>query len=220
MGAKVYFVKGGNYARYQLDPDPGTVEYVKAIATNWGSMAARGFESDLDAAVNDAGGYVYFYKGGNYVRYDIAQNNIVDLAGEPPYPWPITNGWASFLTGTGFEDYLDGAFDVGDGSYWFFHDDRCLRANDPSGILEGPDSISSIAPSLADAGFGADIDDGVRLPDGRTYLFKGDKYVRLDPVTLAVDPGYPLTTADEWKGFPSTFGAADFDAVWINPNHP
>ncbi|KAB7835343.1 hemopexin repeat-containing protein [Streptomyces mobaraensis] len=221
MGAKVYFIKGGNYARYELDPDPGTVEYVKSIATNWGGMAARGFASGLDAAINDdAGEYVSFYKGGNYVRYGTAQNDIVDLVGEPPYPWPITNGWASFLTGTGFEDYLDGGFGVGDGSAWFFRDNRCLRGSPPAGIIQGPDTISSLAPSLASAGFGSDIDDGVRLPDGRTYLFKGDKYVRLDPLTLAVDAGYPVTISDGWMGFSSAFGANDFDAVWINPNHP
>ncbi|MFI0739908.1 hypothetical protein ACH4PU_17745 [Streptomyces sp. NPDC021100] len=98
MGAKVYFIKGGDYARYALDPDPGTVEYVKSIATNWGSVADRGFASGLDAAINDdAGEDVSFYKGGNHVRYGVARNDIVDLVGEPPYPWPNTNGWASFL---------------------------------------------------------------------------------------------------------------------------
>ncbi|MFI0739907.1 hemopexin repeat-containing protein [Streptomyces sp. NPDC021100] len=80
--------------------------------------------------------------------------------------------------------------------------------------------ISSLAPSLASAGFGCDIDDGVRLADGRTYLFKGDQYVRLDPLTLAADAGYPVKISDGWIGFPSAFGANDFDAVWINPNHP
>ncbi|MET7989004.1 MULTISPECIES: hemopexin repeat-containing protein [unclassified Streptomyces] len=220
MGAKVYFIKGANYARFALDPSPGTVEYVKSIGANWGSMAVRGFASGIDAAVNDGAGYVYFYKGGSYVRYDIAANNISDLAGEPPYPWPLTDGWSNFVTGTGFENYIDGALDVGDGSAWFFHDDRCLRGDAPSGILTGPDSISSLAPSLADAGFGSDIDDAVRLPNGKAYLFKGDQYVRADPLTLTVDSGYPLTIASQWFGFPAGFGAQDFDAVWINPNHP
>ncbi|MEX0171244.1 hemopexin repeat-containing protein [Streptomyces sp. LMG1-1-1.1] len=217
MGAKVYFIKAGHYARYKLDPDPGTVEYVKPIATNWGSMAARGFADGLDAAVNDGSGFVYFYKGGKYVRYSIAANNIVDLAGEPPYPWPITHGWTTDLTGTGFENYIDGALDVGDGTCWFFHDSECLRLSVPAGIIKGPDKISTLVPSLADAGFGSDIDDAVRLPNGKAYIFKGDQYVRADPVTLAVDSDYPLTTGVYWKGFTSLFTARDFDAVWINP---
>ncbi|OIJ63699.1 hemopexin repeat-containing protein [Streptomyces mangrovisoli] len=219
MGAKVYFIKGDSYARYALDPDPGSVEYVKQIATNWGSLAARGFAQGIDAAVNDGAGYVYFYKGGTYVRYNIAANDVSDLVGEPPYPWPLTTGWSGFVTGTGFENYLDGALDVGDGSVWFFHDDQCLRGDTPSGILTGPDKISSLAPSLADVGFDSDIDDAVRLPNGKAYLFKGAQYVRADPATLTVDPGYPLTTADQWPGFPPGFPAQDFDAVWINPNH-
>ncbi|MFF3446534.1 hemopexin repeat-containing protein [Streptomyces sp. NPDC002667] len=220
MGAKVYFIKGDSYARYALDPDPGTVEYVKSIGANWGSMAVRGFDRGIDAAVNDGAGYVYFYQAGTYVRYDIAANNISDLVGEPPYPWPLTDGWSNFLTGTGFENYIDGALDVGDGTCWFFHDDMCLRGDASSGIITGPDPIASLAPSLADAGLGFDIDDAVRLPNGKAYLFKEDMYVRADPLTLTVDSGYPLKTADEWVGWPSTFTPRDFDAVWINPNHP
>ncbi|MFB6678191.1 hemopexin repeat-containing protein [Streptomyces sp. NPDC056390] len=220
MGAKVYFIKGDRYARYKLDPDPGGVEYVKTIANNWGSMAARDFADGLYAALNDSTGHVYFYKADKYVRYDIGANNISDLAGEPPYPWPISNGWASFLVGTGFETHIDAALDVGDGTVWFFHDDQCLLASDPEGIVKGPDFISALLPSLASAGFGSGVDDAVRLPNGKAYLFKEEKYVRAEPTTLAVDSDYPLTTGDTWKGFPSTFSPSNFDAVWINPNHP
>jgi N-acetyl-anhydromuramyl-L-alanine amidase AmpD len=82
---KVYFFKDGDYVRYDIASDAVDVGPT-AIASGWPALPAA-FQSNLDAAVNWGNGKVYFFKGTDYVRYDIAQDRP-DFA-----PMAIAQGW-------------------------------------------------------------------------------------------------------------------------------
>ncbi|MFJ5064660.1 hemopexin repeat-containing protein [Streptomyces nigra] len=224
MAVKVYFTKHKNYARYNVSPPgppPDKVEYVKSIGANWGHTAHYGFDSDIDAAVNWPNGHVYFFKGDKYAKYNVQAN---DITGPPQ---KTKDGWDGFEA-TGFDEYIDAALELGDGSAWFFRDDECLLFGEEKGketVIVGPGKIATLLPDLASASFGTDdfgsyLDDGVFM-SGKGYLFKGDHYIRVTRSGdfLLVDSGYPLKTADQWVGFPSTFTAENFQSIWINPNH-
>jgi Hemopexin len=85
---KLYVFKGGQYARYDVATDQVDAGYPLSIADFWPGMAAAGFGSDIDAAVNWGNGKLFFFKGGNYVRYDIAQDKVED-----GYPLTIAGFW-------------------------------------------------------------------------------------------------------------------------------
>jgi hypothetical protein len=74
--------------------------YPRPIAGNWPGLAEAGFAAGFDAAINWGNGKVYFLRGRNYLRYDIAADRV-DL-----YPRPIAGNWpgvaeAGFDSGTG-----------------------------------------------------------------------------------------------------------------------
>ncbi|MFM9633310.1 MULTISPECIES: hemopexin repeat-containing protein [Streptomyces] len=227
MAVKVYFTKHGNYARYNVSPPgppPDGFEYVKSIAANWGNFAAYGFDTDIDAAVNWPNGHVYFFKGEKYAKYNIQQNKITQD------PHETKDYWDGFA-GTGFDEYIDAALELGDGSAWFFRDDECLLFGEEKGtetVVVGPGKISTLLPDLASASFGSGaegnfgshLDDGVFM-SGKGYLFKGEHYIRVTRSGdfLLVDADYPLKTKDQWVGFPPTFTAKNFQSIWIDPNH-
>ncbi|WP_299847870.1 hemopexin repeat-containing protein [uncultured Roseovarius sp.] len=86
--------------------------------------------------------------------------------------------------------------------------------------------ISSVANGV-DAGYPKDIKDHWDLPaqfdsgvdaacwrekNEKIYLFKGSKYVRVDPETFAADQGYPKQIAEGWKNIDPEF-AKGVDAV-------
>ncbi|WP_127127349.1 hemopexin repeat-containing protein [Georgenia sp. SYP-B2076] len=78
-----------------------------------------------------------------------------------------------------------------------------------------PKPITGGWAGLADAGFDRDIDTVLDLGAGKAYLFKGTSYLRIDQQTNAVDPGYPLTIADQWTGFD---GAGFADSIGASAN--
>lgn len=73
---KAYFFHGSQYVRY--DWARGQVDFGPAsIATYW--LLPEPFASGIDAAINGEGafeGKAYFFKGGQYVRYDWAQKQV------------------------------------------------------------------------------------------------------------------------------------------------
>ncbi len=83
---KAYFFKDDQYIRYDMKSgktDPG---YPASIARNWHFPA--GFNEDLDAAFNYGNGKAYFFKGDQYIRYDLATGKV-----DEGYPKSISRGW-------------------------------------------------------------------------------------------------------------------------------
>src|SRR5258706_48499 len=92
-----YFFKGSNYVKYNMDPNAeGAVPgYPQLITSAWKNLPPSGnpaldFTRDFDAIVAWPDGYAYFFKGANYVKYNMAPNNE---GAEPNYPRPIYNNW-------------------------------------------------------------------------------------------------------------------------------
>lgn len=86
-----YFFKGGQYARYNLKADKVDAGFPKSIPGYWGGMKEAGFDSGIDAAVRSTDQKAYFFKGPQYLRYDIPADRV-----DPGYPRKITDHWKAF----------------------------------------------------------------------------------------------------------------------------
>jgi len=66
--------------------------------------------------------------------------------------------------------------------------------------------------------FSSGIDAAFCWRNGKVYLFSGDRYVRYDARLDAVDPGYPRSIGDNWKGVRAAGFDKDIDAAlhWGN----
>jgi hypothetical protein len=90
---KAYFFRGGEYARYSLDSSKTDPGYPKPIdEQNWPGLP---WHDGIDTVVNWGNGKAYFFRGGEYVRYDIAKDHA-----DPGYPKPIDEqNWPGLLSG-------------------------------------------------------------------------------------------------------------------------
>ena len=111
--AKAYLLSNGSYVRYDTDADGVDADYPKALSAGWTNLP-EAFTSDLDAALDLAGGKVYLFKGAEYVRVD-QQSNTVD----PGYPVLIADFWPG-LAEAGFGSHLDAAVTWNNGKAYFF----------------------------------------------------------------------------------------------------
>jgi Hemopexin len=91
---KAYFFSGSQYARYDVAADATDPGYPLPIAGNWANIAGTGFENGIDAAIDYGTGKAYFFRGGNYVRVDIAAKAV-----DPGYPLPIAGNWTGLFSG-------------------------------------------------------------------------------------------------------------------------
>lgn len=88
-----YFFKGSQYLRYNQSTDTVDAGYPKAIAGNWPGLSGAGFDTNIDAAYNNASGKYYLFKGTQYVRIDIASGSM-----DTGYPKPITGNWGAITS--------------------------------------------------------------------------------------------------------------------------
>ncbi len=98
---KAYFLKGDQYLSYDITADRTDDGYPQPVAGNWPGMAEAGFAQDIDAAVNWGNGKAYFFKGDQYLRYDVAANTADD-----GYPRPLAGQWPG-LAESGIADHID-----------------------------------------------------------------------------------------------------------------
>ena len=98
---KVYFFRGAHYVRYDIATDRVDDGYPLPISGNWPGLEEIGFGEGLDGALSWGNGKVYFFRGGQYVRYDLATNRADD-----GYPLPVAGYWPG-LAEAGFGDGLN-----------------------------------------------------------------------------------------------------------------
>jgi dienelactone hydrolase len=121
---KVYVFKGGEYIRYDIaagNADPG---YPRPIAGNWGFPQA--WSPGIDAGINWGDGKVYFFKGDQYLRYDIASERV-----DPGFPRAIADQWTGFPRA--WSSGIDAAINWGNGKVYIFRGNQYLRYDIDSG---------------------------------------------------------------------------------------
>ena len=153
----------------------------------------------------------YFFKGADYVRYNIATNRV-DVG-----PTPIARFWPTLPAA--FTRDLDAAVNWGNGKAYFFKGADYVRYNIATDRVDvGPVPIAQEWTALP-AAFTRDLDAAVNWGNGNAYFFKGADYVRYDIANNRVDVG-PVPIAQEWTALPANFQRDLSTALnWTFPNN-
>ena len=156
------------------------------IAGNWTGLWADG----IDAVVVPDQRQAYFFRGAEYLRYDLDADRADD-----GYPRPIEGNWP------GLSGPVDAAIAWNSGNFGSGSTLPPLRPDERRGrrgLPEGP------SPT-AGPGF-SPVASRRRCGGRRAGLLFRRQYVRFDPAAGAADAGYPLPIAGAWSGLP--FGSA------------
>jgi hypothetical protein len=187
---KAYLFKGAQYVRYDPKTDKVDPGYPLAIAGHWPGFPAN-FAAGVNAAVVWTTGKAYFFKGNQYIRYDIPNDKV-----DPVYPLPIAGHWPGL-----WPDNIDAGVVWPNGKAYFFKGPNYIRYDIATDKADAgyPAAIQGRWPGFP-ASFAAGINAAVVWNNGKAYFFKGSEYIRYDIATDKVDPGYPLAIAGHWPG--------------------
>jgi len=116
-----FFFRGAEYLKYDIAHDQVVTGYPKPLdAAHWPGWPAA-WNSGVDAALFWGNGKVYFFKGGEYLRYDIVADHV-----DGTYPRLLNsqswNGWPK-----GWESGVDVAVNWSHGRAYFFKKNQYLR---------------------------------------------------------------------------------------------
>ena len=187
---KAYLFKGSQYVRYDAKADKADQGYPVPIAGNWPGFPPA-FQEGVDAEVVWNQQKVYFFKGNQYLRYDIAADRV-----DPGYPLLIAGHWPGLWT-----DHIDAGVVWPNGKAYFFQGSQYIRYDIAKDRADPgyPAEIKGNWPGFP-ASFAAGVDNAVVWNNGKAYFFKGSEYIRYDIAADKTDPGYPQPIAGGWRG--------------------
>lgn len=187
---KAYLFKGSQYVRYDAKADKADQGYPAPIAGNWPGFPPA-FQEGIDAEVVWSHQKVYFFKGDQYLRYDIAADRV-----DPGYPLPIAGHWPGLWT-----DHIDAGVVWPNGKAYFFHGSQYIRYDIAKDKTDPgyPAEIKGGWPGFP-ASFAAGVDNALVWNNGKAYFFKGSEYIRYDIAADKTDPGFPQPIAGNWRG--------------------
>ncbi|MBF0547392.1 MAG: hypothetical protein HQM08_23320 [Candidatus Riflebacteria bacterium] len=188
---KVFFFKGNKYIRFDIKADKADPDYPKPIgATNWPGLP---WTDGINAAFNNGQGKIYFFKGDQFVRFDVKADKV-----DPDYPKPID---ATNWPGLPWKGAIDAAFNNGQGKVFIFKGKEYVRYDINADKVD-PDYPKPIdAANWPGLPWKEGIGSGFYAGEGKAYIFKGEEYVRYDIKADKVDPDYPKpVNNDNWSG--------------------
>ena len=176
--------------------------FPKSLGSDIGMPNSLG--SGIDAALwSGKNNKVYFFKEDRYTRMDAVTHAI-----DPDYPKDIEGNWKGFPSD--FEKGVDAAlWNEKSQKVYFFKGSKYIRLNPNNGwkLDAGyPKNISGNWPGMP-ASFTSGIDAAMwNDKNNRVYMFKGNQYVRLNPLnSWKVDAGYPKPIAGNWGGLTGSY---------------
>jgi hypothetical protein len=145
---QVTVFRGSNFFRFSLAD--GTIDGPPRSIFAGFTDVGDNFAASIDAGLHGIGdffGFFWMFKGSDYLRYDIANDQVANG------PQPIAGGWGGGTWPAEFAAGIDFAF-YGTGSeaekIFFFRGDKFLRYNlRTDRVEEGPESILKNWPRLA-----------------------------------------------------------------------
>ena len=198
---KLFFCIDDLYYRYDMAAGQVEAGYPQPLSA-WHFPAE--FRSGLDAALNGRGPYAgkaYFFKGGQYLRYDWQRDAVDEGFPASLDAWNLPAEYR-----TGIDAALNG-FGEYEGKCYLFRGDSYLRYDwSTDRVDEG--YPSPISAWKLPQGFGPSIDaavnapanyqpapaDGAAAPDayrGKAWFFARGRYLRYDWAADRVDEGFP-----------------------------
>jgi hypothetical protein len=145
---RAYFFSGDSYVAYALDPEGAIDGYPQYIAQGWPGWP-ESWADGIDAALVWDANTAYFFKGTEYLRYNIPDDHV-----DPGYPRLIAGAWPGLAEA--FPEGIDSAIDWGNGYMYFFWDGSYVRyRKDPTqeGVEAGyPKPINESWPGLNQLG--------------------------------------------------------------------
>ncbi len=154
----IYLFKGDSYWKYDILLDRAATSDPVRIADGWPDFPSD-FKLGIDAAFNSGENKAYFFKGSQYLRYNISEG-VVDRPdpGTPPYPRAISgpNGWRNMPPA--YASGIDAAVNTGNGKIYFLKGNSYVRITFASRTV---DEISPPYPYPV-AGNWRGLPDGVR----------------------------------------------------------
>jgi hypothetical protein len=169
-----------DYEEYSPVVDPN---YPRPIAQDWVGLQAHGFHLNLDAAEVLVPSKVHFFKGQQYLVYDLAADKV-----DPGYPAPITNLFKGLPPG--FHGGLDDVMNFQNGKVYLLKEEYCVCCTLDTMSADGPPQlITEQWPYVTSYGpeFAKGID--AAMYSGYAWFFKGSE-------SFIPDGGYkyPITT--------------------------
>jgi phosphodiesterase/alkaline phosphatase D-like protein len=228
-----YFFRKDEYLKFVPQQGVQTLSgsKVRRIGVDgWGDLPEQ-FRSDIDAVLSHPNGYLYFFKGANYVKWEPGGGIVPTSAGETVRTIGVT-GWTSFPNE--FHSDIDAAiYYVDRGHAYFFKGDTYIKYKPLEGVVPIGDGqkIRRLGITgwvdLPDA-FKQGIDAALYYPkNGKLYFFKEREYVRWHP-GVGVDDLYPRRLGlmhpekGGWPGLSTLLGGpfigdvtSDSATVWL-----
>ena len=159
-------------------------------------------------------GKTYATFGNQYVRYPDAGANKIDAG----YAKRIAGNWG--LLPPALLDGFDLTATLPDGKTYITKGSQYVRYSETGANTIDPNYPRPIAGNWDNlsATFANGFDTMCTLPDGKTYITKGNQYVRYsDASANVIDPTYPRAIAANWGKLPKAFEVG-FDTVCTLPN--
>lgn len=186
-----YFASGDSFVSVAGAGAPTTAPV--RLAERWGKVRNHVQEQQrLDAALLDASGRVFLFRGDQYLRYADAGRLLAGPAfADEGYPKSIAGSFESEgvmpLPGV-MHARIDAAFRDRDGSYVFFAGDRFVRSTAPFALQEVKSRWGKVRNHL----FDDDRVDAAFVHGDHTYLIRRDQLVRYSgPAYRFVDETFP-----------------------------
>jgi hypothetical protein len=188
-GGKIYFFNGAQYTRYDIANDRADSGYPLTISTYWYNWPVT-WTDGVDAGFDWGNGKAYFFRGSEYLSYDIATDQV-----DPGYPRPIAGNWGNWPSSW---TSVDASVKWDNGKVYFFRGSQYLRYDLAAGQVDAgyPLPIAGYWPGL----FTSTIDYALVHPNGWAYFFKGQQYQRYDISLDRVDDTLPIVGF--WVGIP------------------
>ncbi|TXR58946.1 hypothetical protein DN395_26000 [Bacillus sp. AR18-7] len=132
---KVYFFYGDEFIRFDISDNAVESYYLppnppRKIADYWPGLWSDG----IDAAVNWGNGKIYFFRGSEYLRYDISLERV-----DPGYPISINSAWSGI-----WPDKIDAVLYQGGEKAYFFKDNEYRRFDLATNNVDQSGQVSAL----------------------------------------------------------------------------
>ncbi|MCC8386413.1 photopexin B [Photorhabdus laumondii subsp. laumondii] len=185
MNSHVYLFLNADNARYNEISKKSDIAYPQPISNDWPDLPIE-FQRHIDDVIN-LNGYLYFFKGSQYAKFDIAKAKVIDG------PKFIADGWPG-LKGTEFENGIDAATEFTTNIVCFFKGSDCIDYAVNSHTIKRKSISDRWEITKKHTEFSKNLDAVTWRINSAIALFKDNHYIAFNPQsnTIVIGPA-PVT---------------------------